>query len=120
MAHTRDYPASVAKRTHGDSTTRRHAGGAASSHEKHNAPQLDSLTYPSGTATVGPPAEPTTEATGQKSRHSNMHILKKARTELDEALALCEERLASMEGEFLSRWPGWHLCASLQVTTVPW
>lgn len=119
MANARDSTTSGPKKIPGN--TNRHAGDFAPSHEKNNNPPQFNAKHDnsSGTATADPSAEATAEATRQKNSHSNMHILKKARTELDEALMLCEERLASMEGEFLSRWPGWHLCASLQVNKLP-
>lgn len=35
----------------------------------------------------------------------NLAVLQKARTDLDDALRWCEKRLASMEGDYLRRWP---------------
>lgn len=41
----------------------------------------------------------------RRKKNDNIAVLLKARTDLDEALRWCEKRLASMEGDYLRRWP---------------
>lgn len=47
----------------------------------------------------------TTNDKKKRCKVDSLAVLQKARTDLDEALRWCEKRLASMEGDYLRRWP---------------